>query len=274
MATNRVRIIVEGDEGDRGHVRLTDFLKQLDAVRHALKQTERLLRNDEKPNVYYRIVDVTHDSPLTVILEGVPEAGLPDKEYQKTFPPKVVSKFITSMSHIRKSGKIPDDFDYPAVEAYRDISTQHSHISSLTIGNGRRRVKVDNRFQEKMLEAIVPDETAEGSLTGTLDTVRLHNTTVFEIFPTVGPKKVACHFRPDIKEKVKQGLERYVRVYGLLRYKHWDKFPYAIEAREIEVYPEEHTLPQLSDIRGMAPDLTGGLALDEYLETVRHAWKT
>ena len=104
--------------------------------------------------------------------------------------------------------------------------------------------------------------------------MKLHNVTTFEVFPTVGPKRVVCHFQPAKKEKVKQALERYVCVYGRLRYKHWDKFPHAIDASDLDIYPLDDELPKLSELRGMAPDLTGGLEAHEFLEQVRDAWKT
>src|SRR4051812_10461085 len=73
MPNNQIRIIVEGDSKDKGHVRLNDFLQQLEAVKSALKQTERILAPNEKGAAYYRIVDVSHNSPLTVVLEATSE---------------------------------------------------------------------------------------------------------------------------------------------------------------------------------------------------------
>lgn len=264
MPKNRIRIIVDGDPRDQGHVRLTDFLRQLDSVRKALRHTEGLLETGEREQVYYRIIDAHRESPLTVTLEGVAEK--PSK-----FPGQVVGKFLSSINEIKKSGKIPKDFDYPTAEAYLEITApQRQHVSSLILANGRRRITIDHQYREKISKAIGPDEFVEGSVTGTLDTVRLHNRTAFEVFPTVGPKRVVCHFRPDMKEKVKHALESYVCVYGRLRYKHWDKFPHAIDASDLEVFPPDDQLPKLSDLKGAIPDLTGGLEAHEFLDTIRN----
>lgn len=272
MAKNRIRIIVQGDPRDKGHVRLNDFLRQLDSIRAALKQTEHLVR-EERSSLYYRIIEAKQKSPLTVVLECVDEQHTPE------LPQKVVGKFLDSISQIKKRGTIPRDFDYPTAESYREIAApQHRHVSSLIIANSRKRVVIDEQYEEKLAKAIGPDEYAEGSVTGTLDTIKLHNRTAFEIFPTIGPKKVTCHVSPDastdLKEKIKLGLEHYVRVYGRLRYKHWDKYPHAIDAREIEIYPPEAELPKLSDLRGSIPELTGNLTEDEFLEKASDAWKT
>lgn len=204
-----------------------------------------------------------------MVLEGVAENRPP------TMPATVVGKFLGSISQIKKDGIIPPDFDYDAAESYRQIvSPQHGHVASLRIANGQKSVTIDDKYEKKIDEAIGPDEFAEGSLTGTLDTVRLHNTKVFEIFPTVGPKKVVCHFPEHKKEMVKQALERYVRVEGRLRYKHWDKFPHAIDVRDIEIYPTARDLPKLSDFFGIAPGLTGNLSEEEFLDKVRDGWKS
>lgn len=268
MAKNRIRITVDGDPRDQGHVRLSDFLKQLESVRKALRYTAALLQAGEQANVYYRIIDAKRESPLTVTLEAVAEKS-PD------LPRMVVGKFFDSITEIKKHGKIPADFDYPTAEAYREIVTpQHQHVSALVIANSRRRIAIDYQFEEKIDKAIGPDEFAEGSITGTLDTVKLHNVTAFEIFPTIGPKRVVCHFRPEIKEKVKQALERYVCVYGTLRYKHWDKFPHAIDAMDLDIYPPDDELPKLSELRGISPDLTGGLEAHEFLEKIRDGRET
>jgi hypothetical protein len=269
MAKNRIRITVQGDAKDKGDVRLNDFLKQLDSVRTALRKTQRLVtQGQENISVYYRIVEASKNSPLTMVLEGMTEKNTSE------VPGEVVGRFLSSISQIKKKGTIPTDFDYDIAESYRGIaSPQSSHLSSLKIANSRRAVTIDEQYEKKIAEAIGPDEFAEGSLTGTLDTVRLHNQKAFEIFPTIGPRRVVCRFKPKDKERVKQSLERYVRVFGRLRYKHWDKFPHAIDVDDIEIYPPENELPTLSQFRGIAPQLTGNMSDDEFLEKIRDGWE-
>jgi hypothetical protein len=269
MPSNRITVRLEGDAKDAGHLRLTDFIKQLDAIKSALKQTERVLGHSDKTAVYYRIVDLSHSSPATVVLEAV------DPIEGHDLAGTVVETFLDALSTIKDKGEIPAGFDYPAAEAYREIvSPLRKHVSSITLANGHQNISIDRKYEERIKKAIGPDELVEGSITGTLDTVRLHNTTAFEIFPMIGPKKVYCMFPPEMKEQVKSALEHYVRVHGRLRYKRWDKFPYAIDAAELEIYPPDEDLPKLSELRGAIPDLTGGLSEHEFLEKIRkNAWQ-
>ena len=53
-------------------------------------------------------------------------------------------------------------------------------------------------------------------------------------------------------------------VYGRLRYKSWDKYPYAISADDIAV----HELPgkSLEDLKGIAPEATGSLTSQEFVD--------
>jgi hypothetical protein len=66
-------------------------------------------------------------------------------------------------------------------------------------------------------------------------------------------------------------LDRYVCVNGKLRYKRLEDFPYAIDAEEIEIMPFDDELPNLFDIRGIAPNLTSGRTTEDFLEAIRDA---
>src|SRR5579862_2690349 len=163
MAANRITVRVEGDPRDRGHVRLNEFLQQLEAVKAALRQTERVLGLSNKTPVYYRIIDLSHSSPATVVMEGVADLTKPNAD--PTIPGKIVGSFFTSLNTIKKKGEIPQGFDYLAAESFRDISaTLQKHVTSLVLTNGRYKVKIDQQFEDKIAKAIGPDETTEGSI--------------------------------------------------------------------------------------------------------------
>src|SRR5688572_222760 len=102
MPARRIRIQVLGSREDKGHVRLSDFIRHLDLMRNALKQTERQITGEEG-SVYWRIIDLSHNSPATVVLEEVlrkPAKGAP--RTGRSAPPPVVERFIDTMREIRQ----------------------------------------------------------------------------------------------------------------------------------------------------------------------------
>ena len=67
-----------GKHEDEQHVRLYEFIVQLNALRQALVNTDRIVNRQEKPTLYYRIVDLSHSSPASVVLEPAPYRNRPD----------------------------------------------------------------------------------------------------------------------------------------------------------------------------------------------------
>jgi hypothetical protein len=277
MPQNRVTIQLIGSLEDDWHVTLSAFLYQLEAVKAALKQTERLVSGDEEPSVYYRIVDLSHASPATVVLEAVamPQAPQALKKKRRTqrvdYSGATVTQFFSSLKQIRQK-QAPPRADLQALESYRNLTASlNKKVSHIQIINSEESIDIDKAFQSSIDEIIGPDELVEGTVYGTLERINLHNTTRFDIFPTIGPKQVVCDFKPDMKEGAIRAIDHYVCVGGNLRYKRLENFPYAINVESIEVLPPEGELPSLFDIKGMAPNLTGGKSTPEFLEGIRDA---
>jgi len=164
MAANRLTIRLEGSEADSGHVRLTDFLEQLEAVKEALKQTERLITGEHTASVYYRIIDLRHSSPATVVLEAV--SARPSNK-----PARVINTFIASMGTIQRMHRAPRRIDLAALQAYRNVGVplERQRVGKVTLANTKRKVALDPRFSETVDEIIVPDEVEMGSISGRLE---------------------------------------------------------------------------------------------------------
>lgn len=275
MAENLITVQFEGVPEENGHVRLGAFIEQLEAVRSALKQAERMVSGDDSQSVYYRIIDLRHNSPAIIVLEAVkiPPAQMPHKKRRDVpdYSGATVAGFFQSLNEISEK-KIPVGADLQALEAYRNLTAPlNKSISSVQIVNTSKKVRIDESFKEAIDEIIGPDEMMEGSIGGMLERVNLHNTSRFDIFPPIGPKQVVCDFKPHLRAQVIAALDKYVLVSGKIRYKKLQDFPYAINAESIELLPDESELPTIFDIRGMAPDLTGGKTTEEFLESVRDA---
>jgi len=280
MADNRVTIELLGALEDEGHVRLSVFIAQLEAVKSALRQTERLITGEDESSVYYRVVDLHHSSPAIVVLEAISSAHAdsavipvtPRRARRRTntdYSRATVSGFFSSLKQIREK-KTPPRADLQALESYRNLSaTFGKSVSGLRIINTQESVAIDDRFRSAIDDIIGPDELLTGAVVGMLERVNLHNTARFDIFPTIGPKQVTCDFKASLRGSVIAALDQYVSVRGVLRYKRLEDFPYAINADEIEILPPEDSLPSIFDLRGMTPDITGGLSTEEFIKGIR-----
>src|SRR5437763_10767253 len=147
--------VLEDDE----YLRLSEFIQQLQAVKSALKQTERTITGKDEPELYYKVVQVTHSSPLSVTIEPTPLKPEEGREIAKT----TVKKFFTTLSMINKKKDAPEDFDLPALEAYRDLGTMlDKHVTGITLASTKRnKVAIDKKFENKVSEIIGPDEIVE-----------------------------------------------------------------------------------------------------------------
>lgn len=260
----QITIRIQGAREDAGHVRLTDFIRQLEAVKSSLKHTERLLTDDEDSGLYYRIVQLSYSSPATVTIEATPRPDSIPEIAEKT-----VSKFVTNLSQVTR-GRRPSRIDLTALQSYQNLGSMlKQHLSKVEIKNGHKKVTINDKFADKIARIIGPDEIAEGSMFGTLEWLNIHHTNRFHVYPIIGPKKIDCDFPAHLKPKVIAGIDRYVQVFGQLRYKHLERFPYAVNVKDIDVLPLENDLPTLYDLRGIAPEATGSVSAVDFIRALR-----
>jgi len=262
----RITVTIQGSPQDNGRVRLSDFIKQLEAVKSSLRQTERLVAEHADPALHYHIVELTYSSPATVVIEPVaisPQAvGL---------GAKTVKQYVTNLRQVAR-GRRPTHADLPALQSYQSLTSMlKQHVGKVTIKDARTKpVVIDNKFTSRIAKIIGPDELAEGSMCGTLEWLNIHrNINCFHIYPTVGPDRIDCYFGSDLKPQVISAVDKYVEVSGTLRYKHLEKFAYAMNVSRIEPLPPESELPTLFDLRGIAPNATGDLSAADFVRTLR-----
>ncbi|MCX6841288.1 MAG: hypothetical protein NTX53_03250 [candidate division WOR-3 bacterium] len=264
MASNRISISITAAASAGDAVQLEDFLGELDAAKHALIELDKQKSGTGKRTLTYNIVKLSYASPATVVLEAVP------LRYRKGNPAAVVGSYISGMKAI-KAGHIPEELGQDVVLALRRIGKQASRrIGEVVYSSNGESVQVTKGL-DAMIEAILgPDEVVQGSMTGMLEMINIHNdANRFTIYPPAGPSRVDCRFRAAQTAKAIQGVGHNVCVKGQLRYKARDRFPYAVDVEDVEIYPPDNELPTLSDLRGAAPDITGNLTVEEFIERLR-----
>ncbi len=260
--TITIQLLGGASSGD--DLRLDDFLEELETVRTALRETERLVSSKE-PSLYFKIKRLQKNSPALVELEATTDVH--DERAKPQFASYVVRSFTTNLRLISKK-KLPRTIDMPALASYRELTLPiEKRQLEVRIQAGNHSVLINRNFRNVLEAMIGHDEMSYGSVSGKIEAINLHKKNRFWLYPTVGGKRVRGKFRGKDKKRFKAGVDEYVTVYGRLRYKTWDKFPYAIFADDIQIH--DTSAPTLSELKGVCPEATGDLTTQEYVDRLR-----
>lgn len=243
----------------------TNFLEPLKAVQGALTQVDNHLTNTEKATVRYRVVDLSHASPATVVLQAEPiiSSGRDNSA-------AVINEFCNGMKHlITGTGEVLHNYSVILLQAFQKIGTKLRNHTRLHLTYQDEHLEVTGKLAAAVEELLGEDEIMEESMTGMLEMLNLHGRRkMFRIYPMVGPTKVDCYFPPRLKEKSIMGMNRYVHVEGKFKYKRCFPYPYAVQVTGLEIYPDPETLPSLQELCGIAPNATGGLSSEEFVKRI------
>ena len=266
-ASNRLTLRLIGTPEDNGDVRFDAFIRQLNAVRDALIETDRVISHGR--SVYYRVVDLRHLSPSTVELEAVPIDG-----EQEDTAGMVVDTFYTAVSKIQDEGYAPPELDYEALEKFKNLTgLLGTEITKATFTHDGNTMELSESLSENVDKILGPDEYEIGSVAGMLHHLNLHSKPkVFTIYPTAGRPRLRCTFPEEKRDEVIAAVDQYVRVTGRLKSKMGTAHPNEMAVENIEVYPDESDLPKLADLEGVAPEATGDKTSDEFVRDLRSEW--
>lgn len=262
MSGQRLVFQLEGSDEDRGNVRLSDFVRQLDAIRRALGETDRIL--NEQPTTDFIVVDLSHSSPATIVIEEVVRS---DPRATKL---SVLKAFFESLAVITR-GDLPPGFDYDAMRAYERIGTR---VRSVLVRSDGQSLTLTPDLGRRIKQILGPDEVEYGSVSGYLEQINLHGQRVFTIYPALGLPKLRCVFPSELRAEAVRAVDRYVRVYGRLKFnRRLDRSrPYEMAVERIEVAPPEDELPTLGSLRGIAAEVKLDAASEVTVRQIRDQW--
>jgi len=241
----------------------------MQTLKNALRETERIVARRD-PSLYFNIKSLQKNSPANVTLEAVS-----DDEGESSTPQyasRVVRSLTTNLRIIANKRAIPRGLDVPALESYRDMAiSTDKHGVDVKLQTGNHSVLINSQFGQILDSIIGEDEFSYGSVSGKIEAINLHHRNRrFQIFPTVGPSRVVGTFLTKDRKAFANSLDKYVTVFGRLRYKTWDRFPYAISAHDITVH--DITVDGLDQIKGIAPEATGQLTSQEFIDRLNDEW--
>lgn len=259
MANKNLKITVVSRSGEGDKVLLRDIAEELSAAQKALSGLDHLISKKRSATMDFIVDAIHYSSPAS--FEILPVAIEPEHDY--TTPVK--NKFISALAAIKR-GKIPEDLRYEDIQAFKDMG----RFNRLFVEYEATVVDIEPGLQNQIDEILGEGEVVRGQVSGRLESINLHGTKEFRIYPISGPKVLVCRFTDaEIKEQAKMAVERYITVTGDLSYKPRADFPHQCTVTNIEVHPPDNELPSFFDLKGIAPNATGGLSSEEYIRRIR-----
>lgn len=262
----RLTIQLLGAPEDSEHIRLFDFVQELEAIREALEEIDSQFFGDGHPTTDYRVVDLRHASPSAVILE--PFAIERNHDHAAA----VVDRLLETINNINE-GVSPAEIDSATLEKIGKIARPYRRrVNDILLLTDGQKIRVSKTFEANITRIIGEDQVFDGSLDGTLEMINFHGgANRFKIYPTIGPSYISCRFSSEILAKAIEAVGQYIRVSGKVKQKKRDRFPYGIDVEGIDILPAEEELPTLHSLRGIAPELAGGLSSVEFVRKLRDA---
>jgi hypothetical protein len=265
----RITLRLRGLDEDNGDVRLNDFVLQLDILKKALSETQKLI--SDRPISYFKIVELRQNSPAQIVLEAVPTRYEDEIQTQA-----LIDKFFYSISEIDK-GNYPEGFTHETFDAYKDLTSlrEKKRLTEIAILRNGNEPDLLADFATNIEKIMGADEFEFGTYTGMLDAINIHNQNIFYIYPTSQLPKLKCTFSKEIRAIAISAIGKYVTVTGekRLKPKITDALPYEMHANEIEIHIDEDNLPDLKGLKGIAPGLTGDKSSEEFVRGIRNEWE-
>lgn len=259
---------MKGDEADDS-LRLSDLIDQLNAVKAALNQVDVAITGAKGPSLYYRVTNITMNSPATFELEAV---SRPRVKVTRAHSGRVVSKFNRDLKTVI-AGKRPREADVDLLESYGAlVQPMRRHVAQVSLEfEDKKSMELPRNLDMKVEEILGPDQIEQGSVIGSLDVIDVHNQrNLFKIYPVVGPASIKCRFPQGMLSEAIAGIQHFVRIHGELHYKKTERFPHLIKVSKIEPLPEHSDRSALANLRGIAAGALGDKSSAEYIDMVRN----
>lgn len=230
---------------------LTETLGILEDLRHSMARKEGV--------TWY----------ITGLKMGSAEAILSTEDV--SFAPQLGHEYVNGLRLVQSGESLPPYFSDASLKRLKrmtkPLGTHGAQYLDVSVGqNGSiESARTTNQTIENIDKLHHPRSRALGSITGTLDTISLRSVSKFQIFDQVSHRPVTCQFSKDHIDSVKEALGQRVTVHGNI-IRNANGQPIRVGDAEFEVVPDA---PRLVNLVGIDPTFTGGLSLDDYIDSIR-----
>lgn len=268
---NLITLELDGPASEQGHVRVDEFINKLEDLITTLNGIDRIVSESAQATLYYRIVGVSHESPLTITIEPVVR-----KRVTKPAADHIATRhhrFFRELRAIKANQPISPELDDRTIERMRDlVSGLGDTFTRAVVSNGEARVELDKTFETNVRKLLDEEDCSYGGFEGTLDAANIHaETRRFWIYPRIG-QRVRCDFLPGTATQIREALGQYIRVEGFKYFRAQSPFPYRIKVRHFEGLEGDDD-SALFNLGGIAPAATGEMNSVDFVRAIRDEWE-
>jgi hypothetical protein len=265
----RERIVLElsGPDDEGGRVALNVFVEELQSLSAALNRADVIATGGRLATVF-EIAALSYNSPPTIELEARVRPRSPDVRARTA---RILREALAAAE---ANTLVEQKIDYELLlRVRRFIEPVGTKLRSVSVSVDNYRFEVTRDYVRRIDDALAFTDSCYGTIDGMLEQINVHaGANAFTIYPLVGAPKVACHFNTATREKALSAIGRRVEVTGLMQYRADATFPHQIDVQNIDILPSVEDLPNLRDLRGLAPDATGSVSSEDYVAELRSAW--
>jgi hypothetical protein len=256
-------------EGKRGTVMLGSLLDTFKHSLAVLHELDSAISERPRGSLDWYVQDMSANGRLRADIIALPKSG----KFEDTSA-EVAYRFVNGLELVEREASIPPYFSEDALLNVEKLANQLGRRGAMGFGaeiSVKTKAQITRQAAVNAGQAIKPKFVAVGSVTGTLEVISLHGRSTFNVYESVSGAAVRCDFDRDLHlEKVKQALGRRVRAHGVIsRNSNGDAVRLAMQ--DLDILPEDRSLPSIRDIYGIDPQYSGGQKSEEFVRWLREA---
>jgi len=258
--SNALTVKLVGSDEDNGVVSFEDFRNFCDNLAKCLRKTDELVSGGQ-PKIRYRITSLASAS-ASVTLEPITSKNGHD------YRGEVIGLFQDTVVGLQEGRHVDPRIGRDTLEIFRElINPLNRRTKEVWVGSARLTKQYEANI-ENILGNSIP---SDGSVSGILERVNVHNRNEFVLYPPIPGYRIICEFPDEMLGQIRQAIKNNVTVWGTLYFQPDTPFPHQVHVSRLEIHPPDNELPKLRDLKGLAPNCTGGLKAVEFVRSLRDA---
>jgi hypothetical protein len=179
---------------------------------------------------------------------------------------EVIGLFVETVGRLEEGKEIDRRFTKEDLQLFRRLAEPlNRRLSGVEIA----RQRITTSFIANIDILIGSSIPLEGSVSGRLERLNLHNRSEFALYPPIEGFVVLCVFSEEMTDQVIAAINRTVTVSGRLIFKPDSPFPERVQVRSLEIHPPDSELPRLGELRGLLRGGIGNQTAVEFLNSIR-----